>query len=142
MRLEAYRTTSGYVDRPVPYGIEERDVALQLYAAGWQIFQCADLRVFHDTFLSHHRTPEITAGTVENAVLLAWLRYPVSYWFYGILQMGNLIRSLIQQGRFAGITSGLLHSPAVVWKYRRLRKPISPQTLKAYIQLHRERHDD
>jgi len=138
MRVEMYRTVPGHFDRTVPYGFEERDVTLQLNDAGWHVLLCEDLRVFHDTILSHHGRPEITSGTIENAVLLAWLRYPVSFWFYGMLQVGNLLFSLLKQGRFAGVTTGLLRSPVVVWNHRRLRKPVSARTLQANIQL---RHD-
>ena len=38
VRVEAYRNVRGYLPRPVAYGIEETDVSLQLFAAGWRIY--------------------------------------------------------------------------------------------------------
>src|ERR1700754_2745461 len=61
IRVEAYRKIRGYLPRPVAYGIEETDISLQLFAAGWRICQVGALRVFHDTDLQHHESPVITA---------------------------------------------------------------------------------
>jgi hypothetical protein len=38
----------GYLDRPIPYGMEELDVSLQLFVEGWQMVRADELRVFHD----------------------------------------------------------------------------------------------
>src|SRR5262249_43943375 len=57
VRLAAYRQVRGHIPRPVPYGMEECDLSLQLFAMGWQIYETGDLRVFHNTELKHHRSP-------------------------------------------------------------------------------------
>lgn len=133
MRVDAYLAGEGYIDRSVPYGIEELDVAMQFHAAGWKILECQDLRVFHDTVLAHHVRAEITAGTVENAALLTWLRYPVVLWFYGFLQYVNVIRFMITQLRFSGLLQGILGTPLVIWRHRHLRRPLSVRAVVSYL---------
>ena len=39
-RVAAYRSVRGYLARPVAYGLEESDLSLQLFAAGWKIVHC------------------------------------------------------------------------------------------------------
>lgn len=124
MRVRAYRSISGYVDRPLAYGLEESDVALQLHAQNWKLLECQDLRVFHDTDLAHHRKSEVIAATIENAMLLAWLRYPIVLWPYGFLQTANVLRFMILQNRWGGIFKGLARIPLEIWKFRALRRPL------------------
>lgn len=135
MRVAAYRTVTGYVERPNAYGMEERDVAMQLHAAGWQVRRCGNLRVFHDTTLGHHRDPELVAATVENAALLAWLRYPVILWPYGLLQYANVVRFMIARGRVKGLLRGLLHTPLELWRHRGLRRPLPSASVWSYLGL-------
>ena len=66
IRLKSYRALRGYLARPLAYGLEESDLALQLFAAGWKIFHSAELRVFHDTDRRRHNTPEITSAQITN----------------------------------------------------------------------------
>jgi hypothetical protein len=75
MRVAAYRSLPGYLSVPVAYNIEERDLALQLYCAGWQIYKSGELRIFHDTNLLHHQQKEIVAGTISNVALFAFVNY-------------------------------------------------------------------
>lgn len=133
MRVSAYRQVSGYVDRPWAYGIEERDVAMQLIASGWKIIKTSMARVFHDTNLKHHGRREITKATIENAALLPWLRYPALYWPYGVLQFANVIWFLVKSRRYSGLVEGILNSPVEIWRYRKMRKPISYIGLKTYL---------
>src|ERR1035437_8495479 len=91
LRTLAYRQTRGYVARPVAYAMEETDLAIQLFAKGWKIFHSGELRVFHDTELIHHETPEITAASIANVALFAFLHYPILSWPYGVLQIGNKV---------------------------------------------------
>ena len=133
MRVAPYLASQGYTDRATPYGIEELDVSIQFHAAGHHLVECGDLRVFHDTILSHHTKPEVTAGTIANAALLAWLRYPLVWWPFAILQYVNVIRFMIREQRFDGILSGIVQTPAVVWRYRHHRFPVPAQTLASYL---------
>jgi GT2 family glycosyltransferase len=135
MRVAAYRGISGYVDRPNAYGLEERDVALQFHGAGWRVCRCGDLRVFHDTRLIHHKKPAVVAATIENAALLAWLRYPVVLWPYGLLQFANVICFMIASGRLGGILRGVLNTPLEIWHHRHLRTPLPVAKVFSYLRL-------
>ena len=44
IRLKAYREVRGHLPRPVNYGMEESDLALQMFAAGWHIMSSGELR--------------------------------------------------------------------------------------------------
>ena len=134
IRLAAYRQVRGYLPRPVAYGMEERDVSLQLFAAGWQIYEVGDWRVFHDTNLKHHQTPEITSATITNVGLFAFLHYPFIGWGWGALQVVNKIAYCIRVGRIRGILSGILRIPIDCYHYRRYRKPVDWKTLKAFLR--------
>jgi GT2 family glycosyltransferase len=134
LRTSVYRRLTGFVDRPTAYGLEEKDLAMQLHSAGHKIMMCHDLRVFHGTDLAHHSRPEITSATIQNAALLTWLRYPLPLWPYGALQYANVIWFMLRKGRLAGITSGLLGTPASLWKYRHLRQPLPTLSIISYLR--------
>jgi hypothetical protein len=112
--------------------MEERDLSLQLFAAGWQIYEVGHLRVFHDTDLKHHQSPEITSGIIANVGLFAFLHYPFVGWARGFLQLGNKIFYCIRMGRIGGICSGLLSIPGECYRNRKYRRPIPWQTLKKF----------
>lgn len=133
MRVGAYQTISGYVDRPLAYGLEESDVAMQLHAQNWKLLECQDLRVFHDTDLAHHSKSEVIAATIENSMLLAWLRYPIVLWPYGLLQMANVLRFMILQNRWGGIFKGLARIPVEIWNFRALRKPLPTNSVWNFL---------
>ncbi len=133
MRVSAYRSISGYVDRPQAYGLEERDVALQLHSAGWRVLRCGNLQVFHDTRLLHHNKASVAAATIENAALLGWLRYPVLLWPYALLQFANVVRFMIVKARFDGILRGILGAPLAIWQHRHLRRPLSAKAVVSYL---------
>lgn len=133
IRLEAYKQVRGYVPRPVPYGIEETDVALQLFARNWGIIDSDELRVFHDTNLSHHASPELVSGTIANVGLYAFLNYPVHYWPYASLQVANKVVDCLRRGRIRGIASGLARIPWDCWRHRPIRRPVSSSILRSYL---------
>ena len=135
IRIAAYRQVRGYLPLAIPYEMEESDLSLQLHAAGWQIYESGDLRVFHDTDLKHHKSPEITAATITNVALRAFLNYPVIGWGWGILQVANKVAYCIRMGRIRGICTGILRIPMACYRNRQFRKPISWQILKTVRQL-------
>jgi hypothetical protein len=110
---------------------------LQLFATGWQIYQAEDLRVFHDTDLSHHESPEITSGTITNVGLCAFLNYPIIGWAWGLAQVANLVVYCIRRGRLRGICSGLVRIPVDCYRNRRYRKPMTWRTLRAALDFRR-----
>jgi GT2 family glycosyltransferase len=137
VRLAAYRGVRGYIPRPVPYGMEECDLSLQLFATGWRIYEAGNLRVFHDTDLSHHHAPEITSGVIENVGLYVFLHYPIRGWGLGLAQVANKVAYCIRMGRLRGICSGIYRIPAECYRNRRYRKPVGWRTLKRFMQFRR-----
>jgi GT2 family glycosyltransferase len=137
IRLAAYRAVRGLLPRPVPYGMEEIDLSLQLFAAGWKIYQAGDLRVFHDTELVHHASPEIVSGYVTNVGLFAFLNYPVIHWYWGLLQLANAIVFSVRRGRIRGLCTGLLRLPLDCYRNRHHREPIDWATVRRFLQFRR-----
>jgi GT2 family glycosyltransferase len=133
IRVAAYGQVRGHLPRhPVSYGMEEMDLSIQLFEAGWQILQAGNLRVFHDTELKHHQSSEITSGTIANVGLYAFLHYPFIGWGRGFLQLSNKVFYCIRMGRIGGICSGLFSIPGECYRNRQYRKPILWQTLKEF----------
>lgn len=137
-RRSAFLKTSGYVPLPVAYGMEEVDLALRLLANDQHILRTSWLRVFHDTRLQHHNHPEIVAASIANLALLAFLRYPMSMWPFGVAQCLNRIRWLVTHGRFKGILYGIGMIPACLWSKRNLRHPLCPETVRSFVKLRRQ----
>jgi len=137
MRVAAYKQIRGYLPRPDAYGMEESDLSIQLFAKNWKIFDACRLRVFHDTDLSHHENPRITAETIANAGLFAFLHYPVAGWPWGILQIGNAIWYALKVGRVRGILTGLFRIPATCYNFRWARKPLPLPMLIRYLRFRR-----
>jgi GT2 family glycosyltransferase len=137
VRLAAYRQVRGYLPRPDAYGLEETDVSLQLFAASWHIYQSGELRVFHDTELAHHQSPEITSAVVANVGLFAFLNYPLAGWARGLLQLANAIAFSLKMGRFRGIVSGVLRLPGDCYEYRHYRRPIAWDTVRQFLRFRR-----
>ena len=134
IRLAAYRAVRGYLPRAVPYGMEESDLSVQLYGSGWQIYAARDLRVFHDTSLRHHQSPEITAGSIANVGLFAFLHYPVRGWVLGVAQVANKVWFCLRMGRLRGICSGILSIPIDCYRHRRYRNPLPWPVLREFLQ--------
>jgi GT2 family glycosyltransferase len=139
IRLAAYRQVRGYLPLPISFGMEERDLSLQLLGAGWQIHRAGDLRVLHDTDLRHRNSPEIRSRAITNVGLCAFLNYPVIGWGLGLAQVANLVVYCIRSGQIRGICSGILRIPAECYRNRRHRKPIDWLTLRTYLQFRRKK---
>jgi GT2 family glycosyltransferase len=137
IRLSAYRQVRGYLPRRVPYGMEECDLSLQLFASGWEIYETARLRVFHNTDLTHHQSPESTSGSITNIGLYVFLNYPMTAWGWGILQLGHKIVDSIRKGRLRGICSGVIMIPIDCYRNRKYRKPIARHTLRKFLRFRR-----
>jgi glycosyltransferase involved in cell wall biosynthesis len=138
IRVEAYRQVRGHLPRGVAYGMEETDLSLQLCEKGWSIYEAGDLRVFHDTELRHHQSPEITAGTITNVALCVFLHYPVIGWGRGVLQVMNKIAYCMRVGRFRGICLGILRIPFDCYEHRQYRKPLPWKTVRHFLKFCRD----
>jgi GT2 family glycosyltransferase len=133
----AFLEAGGYVPLPVAYGMEEVDLALRLHARGGRILTSSWLRVFHDTDLQRHGDPRVTAGSIANVALLAYLRYPMSLWVVGLGQCVNRVLWLLRHGRRRGIWMGLTMIPAHLRAHRQHRLPLAFQDVKSYLALRR-----
>jgi GT2 family glycosyltransferase len=136
-RRRAFIAAGGYVPLPVAYGMEEVDLAIRLHSQGGKILTSAWLRVFHNTDLSHHRDPRVTAGSIANLALLAYLRYPVSLWVIGVGQCANRLLWLLRHGRHRGIWQGVTMIPAHLRANHHYRLPVSNRTVRSYLALRR-----
>lgn len=137
-RRSAFMKIQGYVPLPVAYGMEEVDVGLQFHALGCRILKASCLRVFHDTDYKRHVSSTLVSGTITNAALLAYLRYPPVYWPRGFLQLLNVVWYAVRQRRYRGIVSGLLMVPRHLFRHRRYRSTTSPDAVRSYLALRRK----
>jgi GT2 family glycosyltransferase len=136
-RRRAFLDAGGYVPLPVAYGMEEVDLAIRLHSRGGRILTTRWLRVFHNTNLERHADPSVTAGSIANLALLAYLRYPVSLWGIGVGQCANRLLWLLRHGRRRGILKGVTMIPAHLWANHRYRLPVSKNTVRSYLALRR-----
>lgn len=136
-RRDAFVNAGGYVPLPVAYGMEETDLALRLHSRGGRILSSSWLRVFHDTDLQRHAEPHVTAGSIANLALLAYLRYPVSLWSIGMWQCANRVLWLLRHGRHRGIWRGLTMIPGHLLAHRRHRRRLSIRAVRSYLALRR-----
>ena len=136
-RRDAFLDAGGYVPLPVAYGMEEVDLAIRLHSQGGRILTTPWLRVFHNTDLKRHSDPKVTAGSIANLALLAYLRYPISLWGIGVGQCANRLFWLLRHGRRRGILKGVTMIPAHLRANRGYRLPVSEQTVRSYLALRR-----
>lgn len=137
IRLTAYNDVAGYVPRSIAYGLEETDLTLQLFAKKYKIYESGQLRVFHDTELRHHKDPETVEYVVANSALLAFLRYPVWLWGWGLLQLGSTIVYCLRAGRRRGVISGVLRIPSDCLAFRRSRQSLPSADVIRYLRSRR-----
>ncbi len=136
-RRERYLEVGGYVPLTEAYNMEEVDFALRLHARGGKVLGTPWLRVFHDTDLARHSDPDVTAASIANLALLAFLRYPVLLWTIGVGQCLNRIQWLIRNGRQRGVIAGLALIPARLWRHRGHRNPLPASVVRSYLALRR-----
>jgi hypothetical protein len=139
--VAAYREVRGYLARATAYGMEESDVGLQLFARGWHVYSAGALRVYHDTDRAHHIAAEITASTITNLALLAFLHYPVTNFGRAVVQIANRIVFCVRKGRTRGIVAGIAGIFSECYRNRSLRKPIRHDMLVQYLRLRRAEAD-
>jgi GT2 family glycosyltransferase len=133
-RRSVYLQLRGYLELPVPYGVEESDLRFQLYRKNWKIVSSSRLRVLHDTELRHHASPRIVSNTIANSALLAYLHYPVSWLPVGAVQVLSVIGYAMRCGRLRGILTGIRMIPERLWRFRRFRDPLSWQQMRLFHQ--------
>ena len=141
VRVAAYRDIRGYLARPMAYAIEESDVGLQLFVRGWQVFSAEELRVYHDTDRTHHEAAEVTASTITNLALLAFLHYPAMDLGRGVAQVANRVAYSVRRGRTRGVAPGVGGIVRECYRNRALRAPIRHEVLMEYLRLRQSEAD-
>ena len=136
-RRERFLETGGYVALAAAYGMEEVDVGLRLHALGGRVLRSRRLRVFHNTDLARHADPAVTAASIANIALLAYLRYPRWLWGVAVAQCLRRIGWLLRSRRIRGVLAGLGSIPATIGRHRRERHPVSTRALRSYWALRR-----
>jgi GT2 family glycosyltransferase len=136
-RRDGFLETGGYVPLAAAYGMEEVDVGLRLHARGGRVLRSRRLRVFHNTDLARHADPLVTAASIANIALLAYLRYPRWLWGVAVAQCLKRIAWLLRHHRVRGVVAGLRSIPVMIVRHRRQRAPVSAQALRSYWALRR-----
>ena len=134
-RRSRFLETGGYLPLPTAYGMEEVDLGLRVHAAGGRVLRCRQLRVFHDSDLSHHENPAITSASISNIALLAYLRYPGWMWGVGLAQCANRVLWLLRHNRTRGVLGGLAAIPSAVLRHRQARRPVTGSAVRSYLAL-------
>jgi len=136
-RRKKFLEMDGYVPLPVAYGMEEADFAIRLHAQGGRILTSSWLRVFHDTDLQRHNDPYVTANSIANLALLAYLRYPASLWWIGFAQCMNRVVWLLRHRRWRGVLAGVRMIPSHLHAHQPYRKQIVAGRIRSYFSLRR-----
>jgi len=136
-RRDRFQEFGGYLPIVVPYGIEEVDLALRYCSRGALIYRAGCLRVFHNNDRSEHADAGITAASIANIALLAFLRYPVICWPIGMWQVMRRLIWLIKVGRIAGIFQGMTKIPVELLKFRQHRTVLPTSAILSYLRLRR-----
>jgi GT2 family glycosyltransferase len=136
-RRDAFLATQGYVSRPIAYGVEEVDVALQLHEKDLQILWTPFLRVFHDTDLSNRASAHTSASVLANLGLVVFLRYPFFALPLGVWPCVRYGLKLLASGQITAVLRGVGEIGPVCWRYRDHRHPVTIRTLMSYLRLRR-----
>lgn len=134
-RRSAFLGTAGYVPLKVAYNMEEVDLSLRMLDLGRGTLFAPELLVFHDTDFTRHGDPEITAYTIANIALFAYLRYPPAYWIKGVAQVFNRVLWLLKHKRFSGVLAGLAMIPRHIKQHRTYRATVKAITLQEFFRL-------
>jgi GT2 family glycosyltransferase len=134
-RRATFLRLGGYVPVPVAYGMEEADFALRLHAVGGRVLYAPELRVLHDSDLTHRDSATMMAATVANLGLLAYLRYPIFMWPLGVAQCVKRIVWLARHRSGRGIATGVAAIPGLVAAYRSYRMVVSAKAVRSYLRL-------
>jgi GT2 family glycosyltransferase len=133
----AFDDKERYVPLPVAYGMEEMDLGIRLSASKQPIMHTPWLRVYHDNDSHKHQSAAITAASLANLALLAFLRYPITAWPLGLMQVASRVFWLVQNNRIKGMLNGFRSIPSVIFKNRAERKPVKMADLMRFFSLRR-----
>ncbi|WP_437191428.1 glycosyltransferase family 2 protein [Planctomicrobium sp. SH527] len=138
-RRSIFLRTGGYLPLENAYGMEEQDVAIKLVDSGFKIGLVKNLLVYHNCDRrTRHAQKKINAAQITNTALLAYLRYPVTSWPYGLAQTLNRLKYCLMQRRLSGMLQGVLNIPRTLWTHRTSRQPVRTQTIRELTRLRRQ----
>lgn len=138
IRMSDFGKIRGYLPLQVAYGMEESDIAFQMYISDMRIYRSGALRAFHDTELKHHSDPVITAGTISNVALFAYLHYSMWGIPIGLGQVANAIRFAMKSGRYKGILRGLFGIPMLCSTFNGFRQPQPYLCVREFLKFRKE----
>lgn len=138
VRLAAVRAAGGYVNTPGTYGSEEKDLALRLMDAGYNIMLLPGVHVWHDKSTVARVIPDQHRSGVCNDLAMTLRRSPLLvlpfallakfYRHFAFSWRHSLTRPCLQGfGLFA-------RSVPVIW---RSRNPVKLATLRTFLRLSR-----
>lgn len=133
-RKSMYQIIGGYIPINPAYGIEEVDFSIRAKAFPYFFIRTSWLTVYHDTVLNHHSSASINSAAISNLGLLVYLRYPLSMWPHGILQVLNRFIWSVQHNRFKGLFKGIFEIPLKCFIYRNYRKTVDRTVVKQYLR--------
>ncbi len=133
-RKSMYQKIGGYIPINPAYGIEEVDFSIRAKAFPYFFIRTSWLTVYHDTVLNHHGSASINSAAISNLGLLVYLRYPLTMWPFGILQVLNRFIWSVRHKRFKGLFKGIVEIPLQCFTYRSYRKTVDTTVVKQYLQ--------
>jgi glycosyltransferase involved in cell wall biosynthesis len=138
VRMAAFRGAGGYVSTPGMYGSEEKDLALRLMDAGYEIMLLPGVHVWHDKTVLAREQPVQHRSGVCNDLAVTLRRTPLV-----VLPLA-LVSKLYRHFRFSrahqleepfwGGVRLFCQSIPQIW---RTRGPVRLATLRAYVKLSR-----
>ena len=138
VRMAAFRGADGYVSTPGIYGSEEKDLALRLMDAGYEIMLLPGVHVWHDKSAVAREQPAQHRSGVCNDLAMTLRRTP-----FAVMPLA-LVLKLYRHFRFSraheleepfwGGVRLFCRSIPQVWQ---TRSPVRLATLRAYVKLSR-----
>jgi GT2 family glycosyltransferase len=138
VRMAAFRAAGGYVSTPGIYGSEEKDLALRLMDAGYEIMLLPGVHVWHDKSAVAREQPAQHRSGVCNDLAMTLRRTPFAVMPLALVlklyRHFQFSRSHELEKPFWGGVRLFLQSIPQVWQTRR---PVRLATLRAYVKLSR-----
>ena len=133
-RKSWFMKIGGYIPLGVAYGLEEVDFSMRACQFDALFIRTTWLTVFHDTDLNHRFTSKVLTKSITNVGILVFLRYPIIYWPYGLLQVLNKVAWTMKQGRkYKECINGVLKIPFISYSLIKYRKILKLSIIKCFL---------
>ncbi len=131
---ETFLRIGGYADW-IGRTVEEDELCLRAYRAGWKVFLSDALRIHHDVSPVTRDLPGITHRSFRNWTL-AWLQHAPLGWL--LIRLGRLCSAAVVRAArdstpaaLRGFASAINGAPEALWR----RAPLSYQDYLAFVRL-------